>query len=65
MRRLPLVGTARLDAILRPDAVAKWLKLNPRQLVRLGVPYLKFGPRSRRYLVRDVLAWLEKQRAAA
>ena len=53
------------DAILRSDEVAKWLKVRPRQLVRLGVPSLNFGPRSRRYLVRDVLAWLEKQRAAA
>ena len=53
------------DAILRPDEVAKWLKVRPRQLVRLGVPYLNMGPRTRRYLVRDVLAWLEKQRAAA
>jgi hypothetical protein len=47
------------------DEVAKWLKVRPRQVDRLGVPCLSMGPRTKRYFVRDVLAWLEKQRVAA
>jgi hypothetical protein len=45
--------------------VAEWLKVQPRQVDRLGVPSLDLGPRTKRYFARDVLAWLEKQRVAA
>lgn len=46
------------DAILTRDEVAAWLKVRPRQIERLGVPVLSLGVKTKRYLVRDVLQWL-------
>jgi hypothetical protein len=51
-----------LDAILTRDEVAAWLKVKPRQVERLGVPCLDLGRKTKRYLTKDVLAWLEVQR---
>ena len=50
------------DAILTRDEVAAWLKVQPRQVERLGVPCLDLGRKTKRYLAKDVLAWLEAQR---
>ena len=50
------------DAILTRDEVAAWLKLRPRQVERLGVPCLDLGRKTKRYLGRDVLEWLEAHR---
>jgi hypothetical protein len=50
------------QAILTRDEVAKWLQVNPRQIERLGVPCIHLGRKTKRYLVRDVLAWLEQHR---
>lgn len=50
------------DSILTRDEVASWLKVKPRQVERLGVPVLNLGPKTKRYLVRDVLAWVESLR---
>ena len=50
------------DAILTAAEVAAWLKITPRQVQRVGIPCLRLGPRTPRYLGRDVLAWLETQR---
>ena len=50
------------DAILTRKEVATWLKVKERQLERLGVPYLDLGRKTKRYLARDVLAWLEDRR---
>src|SRR3989442_14555127 len=52
------------DAILTAADVAAWLKITPRQVQRLGIPCVRVGPRTPRYLGRDVLAWLESQRQA-
>jgi hypothetical protein len=52
------------DDILTRDEVAAWLKIKPRQVERLGIPCLNLGHKTKRYLVRDVLAWLEAQRHA-
>ena len=47
-------------AVLTPAELARWLHISERQLDRIdGVPYVTFGKRSRRAVVRDVLAWLE------
>ena len=51
------------DAVLTPLEVARWLKIKPRQLDRLGVPCLRLGHRTHRYLRADVQRWLEGQRA--
>jgi len=53
-----------LDRVLTPQEVAEWLKVRPRELGRLGVPYLDWGHKTKRYLARDVAAWLEEQRQA-
>jgi hypothetical protein len=53
------------DAVLTPTECAAWLKLERRQLQRAGVPHIPISHKVRRYRVRDVLAWLETQAAAA
>jgi hypothetical protein len=53
------------DSILTRAEVAEWLKVRPRQVERLGVPVLDLGPKTKRYLARDVIAWLDAQRQAA
>jgi len=50
------------DAILTRDEVAQWLRLRPRQVERLRVPVLNLGSKTKRYLARDVLAWLDTYR---
>lgn len=50
--------------VLTRDEVAAWLKIQPRQLGRLGVPCLCLGRKTLRYLRSDVQAWLEAQRTA-
>ncbi len=50
------------DAILTRDEVAAWLQLKPRQVERLGVPCLDLGRKTKRYLAKDVLAWLDAHR---
>ena len=53
------------DAFLTGAEVAAWLKITPRQVQRMGIPCVRLGPRTPRYLGRDVLAWLETQRRAS
>ena len=50
------------DAILDLGEVAEWLKVNRRQVLRLGVPQLDLGRKTKRYFAKDVLAWLEAKR---
>ena len=50
-------------SIMTREEVAKWLKVKPRQVERLGIPALELGRKTKRYLEKDVLAWLEAQRA--
>ena len=51
-----------LSRVLTPQETAEWLKVRPRQLGVLGVPYLDWGHKTKRYLAKDVEAWLEEQR---
>ncbi len=51
-----------LSRVLTPQEAAEWLKVRPRQLGVLGVPHLDWGHKTKRYLARDVEAWLEEQR---
>lgn len=65
MSRLPAVGVPlppAPDAILTRDEVANWLKVKPRQIERLGVPVFALGRKTKRYMARDVLAWLDALR---
>ena len=59
----PLLNPAS-DPMMTPEEVAAWLKVKPRQVQRLGVPFLSFGRKTIRYRVADVRAWLEAKRAA-
>ena len=57
--------TSEYGPVLTTAQVGEWLQLRPRQVQRLGIPYLDCGTRSRRYLKSDVVAWLEAHRIAA
>lgn len=50
------------DVILTAAEVAAWLKIKPRQVERFGIPFLRLGHKTHRYLRSDVLAWLAAQR---
>ena len=47
--------------IMTRQQVADWLQVRPRQLERLGVPFLDLGHKTKRYIATDVLAWIEAQ----
>jgi hypothetical protein len=51
-----------LSRVLTPQEAAAWLKVRPRQLGVLGVPCLDWGHKTKRYLAKDVEAWLQEQR---
>ncbi len=50
------------EALLTAADLGNWLKVSPRQVQRLGVPWIDLGRKSRRYQVRDILTWLETRR---
>ena len=50
------------DEILTQREVAEWIKVKPRQVERLGIPRIDLGRKTKRYLAKDVLAWLEAKR---
>ena len=53
-------------ALLTPAELARWFQISERQVDRLeGLPWVTFGKRSRRALVRSVLAWLEARKTSA
>jgi hypothetical protein len=54
-----------LEQVLTLDEVARWLKVSPRAVLRYDVPCLDLGHKTKRFLARDVLAWLEAQRRGA
>ena len=58
-------GHDRFRAVLTRKQVAEWLQVRPRQLDRLGVPYLDLGHKTKRYFAQDVQEWLERQRRLA
>ena len=50
------------DAVLTRAEVSAWLKCAPRQVDRWGIPAIYLGPKSKRWLARDVLDWLVAHR---
>ena len=62
--RVPIATFGELprDALLTADEVAEWLKIERRQVQRLGIPCIDLGRKTPRYQVKDVLAWLETRR---
>jgi hypothetical protein len=55
-------STSPPEGIMTRDEVAAWLKVAPRQIDRLGIPCIDLGKKTKRYLVKDVAAWLESKR---
>jgi hypothetical protein len=49
------------DVILNAADVGKWLKLSPRQVLRLPIPRLDLGHRTVRFREQDVAAWIAQQ----
>lgn len=64
MKRRPPAPLEPLTVLTHPEC-AKWLKISERSLDRLRPPSLPLTEGLRRYMVRDVLTWLEQRRAAA
>ncbi len=50
------------EALLTAPDVSNWLKVAPRQVQPLEVPWIDLGRKSRRYQVKDTLSWLETRR---
>ena len=50
------------DAVLTRAEVCAWLKCNPRQVDRWGITCVYLGVKTKRWLARDVAAWLEQHR---
>ncbi len=46
------------EEVLTLQEVAAWLKIKPRQVLRLGIPRLDLGHKTKRFLAQDVRAWL-------
>jgi len=60
-REAEQIAGDQLDRVLTPKEVAAWLKVRARQLGVLGVPYLDWGKKTKRYSAKDVQVWLEEQ----
>ena len=52
------------DAVPTTTEVADWLKIERRQVQRLGIPSIDLGQKTARYQVQDVVVWLESRRRA-
>lgn len=50
------------EVILTGNQVAAWLGIRPRQVARLAIPVIDLGRKTKRYLARDVITWLERHR---
>jgi hypothetical protein len=50
------------EAILEIGHVAAWLRVSERTVERLDIPFALLGKRTKRFLGRDVLAFIEKKR---
>jgi hypothetical protein len=46
------------ETVLTPQQVAEWLQVSTKTLATLPIPSKKLGHRTRRYVARDVLAYL-------
>lgn len=53
------------DALLRVEDIGRFLGCSARTVQRAGIPAIQLRPRVRRYFVRDVLEWLDRQRNGA
>lgn len=52
------------EAILTIEQVAEWLQVSTRTVERLDIPATFLGHRTKRYLGKDVLKYLEMRKAS-
>lgn len=52
------------EAVLDIGQVAEWLQVSTRTVERLDIPSVFLGTRTKRYIGRDVLAYLEQRKAS-
>ena len=57
----PFVPPSDPRAILTTAEVAAWLRVNPREVQRMGVPRTLKRRKTIRYRVGEVLAWLDRE----
>ena len=62
VKAIPLESRESRQEVLTLQEVAAWLKIEPRQVQRLGIPYLNLGDRTRRYVAQEVREWLAQRR---
>lgn len=58
----PLVAYT-AESVLTIEQVAAWLQISKRQAERLKIPCVYLGTRTRRFIGRDVLAFLQSKAA--
>jgi hypothetical protein len=61
-RVFPLETRDPRPEVLTLQEVAAWLNVKPRQVLRLKIPCLDLGHRTKRFLASDVRTWLQQQR---
>lgn len=52
------------EAVLELHHVADWLRVGESMVERLDIPGVFLGTRTKRYLAKDVLAFLEQRKSA-
>lgn len=52
------------EAVLEIKHVAEWLRMGVRSVEKLDIPCVFLGTRSKRYIGKDVLDYLEKRKTA-
>lgn len=52
------------NAVLEIEHVARWLRVSVRTVERLDVPCIYLGDRTKRYLARHVIEYLDRKRVA-
>jgi hypothetical protein len=50
------------EAVLEIGHVAAWLRVSERTVERLDIPFTLLGKRTKRYLARHVLEYLDRRR---
>ncbi len=63
--RAVALGELPPSAVVTAAVVAEALGISPRQVARLRIPFIDCGARSKRYLVADVIRWLDERRRGA
>lgn len=52
------------EAVLNIEQVAEWLQVSTRTVERLDIPCVFLGVRTRRYLAKDILKYMDQRKAS-